>query len=233
MIFNIIVVATAVLFISYGMRRCITLAWKEGAHLTAFCFLIGFALLLRSPGLGDGILERFFASFGVHNVPDVLGHVLSVVAMSILLDYLAGGRERFEIRVICLGQAAIFAGLLLLFWATRGSAQTSAVNMVQLPGMEPYSIVFSLAILLPQIIALAMFLEAARKHQLNPVMIALLIGSLSGTVMALHRLLVVAIPSIADHAYLPIAWAAALTCATGYVGMSSLLMIERKARITR
>ncbi|WP_156801796.1 hypothetical protein [Corynebacterium mastitidis] len=202
-------------------------------YLAGFCLTVGIALILRTESLGDGLLDNAIAqATSWHNVPDLVGHLCSLLAMMSLACYFALAAGMDEIKYIAAMTTGAFGFLLICFWYRLGGAETSMINMMLAPGMQPYNVIFSSAILITQFISLGVLLTLIKARSVRTQWILLGVGALGGVAMALHRLMTIAFPTLTETYYLPLAWSFALLCAGGYIAAAAMLITPRPARET-
>lgn len=180
--------------------------------MTVALAALGLATLLRTQSLGDRIIDGFITEHtGLANVPDVAGHVLSVIAAACIAAHvLIACKQPPRAITIAFGSAAVACVALIGLWFAHGSDE-QALNMVQLPGMRIYSIVFAVAFGISQ----ALMLYASNRALsagCNQAMVVnfLRVAACFGLAFSLHRIVVAAAPSTADFHYTPIAWTLAL-----------------------
>lgn len=203
----------------------------NGRYLAAFCLTVGIALILRTEFLGDGLLDDAIAqATSWHNVPDLLGHLCSLLAMMSLACYFALAVGMDEIKYIAAMITCALGFLLICFWYSLGGAETSMINMMLAPGMQPYNVVFSSAILVTQFMSLSVLLRLNKSDLVRAHWILLGIGALGGVAMSFHRFLAIYFPTVTEFYYLPLAWFFALVCAGGYMVAAAMLIFSQPAR---
>lgn len=192
---------------------------------TVLSFSLGGALLLRSPWLGDIILDRWlYFLTDVHNIPDVAAHILVFVAMCAVVGYVAYAVEYpFILWPLHLIFGATSTVCISVFLSTS-AVRVETKNIVLLADMFAYNVLFSMAMCITHLAMVSVLVYALRKKVLPWMCALMLAGALSGLFMAVHRLAVAMVPSVRGFAYEPITWTLSLLCIGGYtvavVGMS-------------
>lgn len=194
-------------------------------HPTVLALSLGSALLLRSPWFGDVVLDHlFYALSGIRNVPDVLGHLIIFVAICAVLGYVAYAVEYpFSLwpAYVLLG---CMSSICVLVFLSSSAVGVDTTNIVLLSDMTAYGVLFSVAMFIAHFAIVIVLSYALRNGTLPRTSSAMLVGAVSGLLMVVHRVLVVAAPSLENVAYGPITWSLSLVCIGGYtaavVGMS-------------
>lgn len=221
---DVLCLVLGVLGLSVGVLRTIRHARFVAAHLTVLVYALGLALLVRSPWLGDTVLDDAMERLtGMYNIPDLLGHLLTFVAIGAALGFFAhalGYRTRMwrtyaVIGVLMLVLVALFVD------SPAGDVQTQ--NIVQLGGMRAYSAVFSLALVVTHTFGLFIARHGRLAVGWTPEIVALYVGTLGGIAMAVHRLLAVGFPEVYDWNYSMITWVFSLACIGGYIGAAWII----------
>ena len=183
------------------------------------------ALLLRSPTLGDRIIEQWVAErTGWYNMPDLLGHGLTFVAMGAVIAYAAQGSVRINRMVLIWGALGVLWAASAFVFFNRGAWKDATENVVLLPGMEPYSALFSIGLLVTHTVVLVVVGRSL--HNFTGVDMWqkwFLGGASAGLLMAIHRLAVIFFAPLKDAFYLPVSWVLSLACIGGYVGACAFL----------
>jgi hypothetical protein len=199
------------------------------ANLTVLAFALGTGLLVRSPWLGDTLLDDAIGhAVGWWNVPDLVGHLATFTAMAAALAYFAralGYRNHLWNTYLIL---AVFAIVCFSTYSTSPARTVKAANMVQLEGMAAYTAVFSGALLITHAFGLFIARHGRSEAGWRAEIISMFVGTIAGIVMAVHRLLVLAVPSLSEYLYDLVTWTATLLCIGGYLAAAYLVSVPRR-----
>ncbi|MGP9761055.1 hypothetical protein [Corynebacterium sp. AOP12-C2-36] len=201
--------------------------------LTALTSSLGVAVLLRSPWLGDTIIDGLgHAVTGWWNLPDLIGHICAFIAIAAGITYLTqalmadtpGARSR----TVAINSAlAVFAIACAAAFVTGGGYQIQAVNMVQLDGMQPYSMLWSACLLAWHCVTAFVAFKLVSTLGWSSFAVALTAAATAGTAMALHRLTAVSFPAVFDFHYGAISWTLAVLTIVGYLSVAVLVTRHR------
>lgn len=227
---DIVSVPLGVFGLAVALFRLLRRERFSSMNLTVLTLALGTGLLVRSPWLGDTVLDGVIGeAVGWWNVPDMVGHLATFTAMAAALAYFAralGYHAPLWSTYTILG---VFAALCVVTYASSPARHIQSDNMVQLDGMEAYSAVFSGALLITHAFGLFIARHGRREAGWRPEIIAMFVGTISGIIMAVHRLLVLASPGIGDHLYDFVTWTSSLYCIGGYLAAAYLVSVPRRA----
>lgn len=230
MITEILVLLTAAATFAGALLRARRWSNPRSRPMTLALVALGVALLFRAPVLGDQVLDSLLAqATGRSNVPDLVAHLLTLAAAGAVSAHVLIAFGRADLVRAAWISEALCGALLIPVWVLHGSDEP-AVNMVQLHGMSPYSILFSLGLLAPQTLIVAAIRRArpATRHE-KTVLVMLWGAGAAGAAFAGHRIAAVVYPPIERWNYSAITWTLTLLC-IGLYGTAAVANLSGRRR---
>lgn len=215
---DIFCLVVGVLGLGIGALRTVFRDRFGAIYPTILAYSLGLAVLVRSPGIGDIVLDdALYHLTGKHNLPDLLGHLLTFVAMGAALGFFSralGYRHRLWRTY---GVIAVLMAVIVALFLDSPAPDVRTENIVQIDGLRAYAAMFSFALIITHIFGLVISRHGRMGVGWAPEIIALYAGTCGGIAMAAHRLLAVGFPQFYDWGYSPITWCLSLVCIGGYV----------------
>jgi hypothetical protein len=194
--------------------------------LTVLPGALGAALVVRTPWLGDNMLDRgLYSLTGWWNLPDLAGHLLAFVAVGAGVSYLLGALpwspSHIGLRVSA--GVAVFMALCVFAFVAGGGFEAQATNMVALPGMGVYALAWSLCLLAWHLVTGYVAVIVIRGAGPSPLAWTLTAAAAAGTVMAVHRVAAVVYPQVYDWHYSALTWLFTVLTIVGYLSVAVLV----------
>lgn len=226
---DLVSIPLALLGLLTGVYRVVRRRSFSSRNLTVLSFSLGIGLVVRSPWLGDVVLDDAIGrATGWWNVPDVLGHLATFAAMAAALGFFSRALGYHSPLWSSYAVLAVVGIVCVFAYADSPGQHVQSTNMVQLDGMTAYSALFSLALLVTHTFGLFIARQGFRTAGWQLHVVLLFVGTIGGIIMAVHRLVVLAIPEVADLSYDLITWVATLLCIIGYLGAAVVLSLCRR-----
>ncbi|MEJ4112975.1 hypothetical protein ACGE24_07430 [Corynebacterium kroppenstedtii] len=116
-------------------------------------------------------------------------------------------------------------GVLVLIWLSTlivfcasGAWDHPVENIVNEPSMGVYSALFSLAMLITHMVSITVVAPRFRAISgIDSWQLSLMVGAVSGVLVSVHRLAVIAFPTLKGVWYQPITWVLSLLGLAGYI----------------
>lgn len=216
---DMVSIPLGVLGLAIGAYRLVHRERFASINLTVLAFALGVGLLVRSPWLGDVVIDGAIGdATGWWNVPDVLGHLATFTAMAAAMGFFVralGYRTPLWMTYVVL---LIVSAVCVVIYAGSPAKGTQTVNMVHMEGMAAYSALFALALMITHAFGSFIARHGYVAAGWRPDIVLLVVATTAGMIMAVHRLLVLAAPALEDYWYGPITWTSTLLCILGYLG---------------
>lgn len=234
--FTVIDVLAAVLGIAglgIATYRAVSRRPSSSTALTLLAACLGAAVLLRSPWLGDRILDEAAHSLtGWWNLPDLIGHLVAFGAIAAGVTYLAQAllpqsqASRTVIGVIVLALAA-FAAACVGAYVAGGGYEIQATNMVAMDGMAGYSLVWAACLLFWHAVTAFVAAKLIAAFGWFTLAGALAAAAFAGSLMALHRVIVALVPDLYELHYSATTWTLTALTIAGYLVVAALVTRQR------
>lgn len=225
---DVLTVPLGVAGIATGIYRAVRRHRYAYPYLGVLATALGVGLLVRSPSFGDYWLDStLLAVTGVANLPDLTGHIATFTAMAAAIAFFSRSMGFTRSLRSLYAALALFCIACVSLFVQGVAPDIQTENMVQLPGMEAYSIMFSVALLVTHMFGFAVVRASVSEDGWGMAQTLLMVGVVGGVLMALHRIAVIIVPALEDVAYSPITWITSLTCLAGYIASAAWLTYEQ------